>query len=74
MPIVRGVLQTHLVYEDDYTHCYVLIQPQSDHPSDVGGWHYKVFPASVSPADVLAESFLAIKWDLALSPPFAEGG
>lgn len=54
------------VIKDDFTECYVFAEATGDSPLGVQGWHYKVFPKSLSVQDILLEAFTgeenAILW------------
>jgi hypothetical protein len=45
--------ELRFIIAEELTHAYVLLEAQGDCPIGVQGWHYKVFPASMSVADIL---------------------
>jgi len=54
--------EVRIVYEDDLTHVYVLLEALGDCPIGVQGWHYKVFLPTVSGLDAMKAGVDAVNW------------
>lgn len=45
--------EVRFVFENQLTHCYILVNAIGDCPITLQGWHHKTFPASLSAIDIL---------------------
>jgi hypothetical protein len=47
------IKELRFVFEDELTHVYIAVDAIGDCPISLQGWHYKVFPKSLSTIDIL---------------------
>lgn len=57
MKVSYEVREVRILYEKEFTHCYVFLSTLENCPSFVHGWHYELFNGKIPVADILEEQF-----------------